>query len=156
MTRSVVCSFMLGSILFAGCGGEVSPSETTSRATLDQAVSTVTPAAHGCGDHADDDSSATEEARVAAATRVSWRSKKPKRNPIVQARILGFNDFHGQLPEGRRVANRPVGGAAVLASYLKSAAWGFEGRSLIIHAGDHVGASRPNPRCCKTSRRFSS
>jgi 5'-nucleotidase len=143
MTRSVVCSFILGSTLFAGCGGEVSPSETTSRTTLDQAVSTVTPAAHGCGDHADDDSSATEEARAAAAKPVSWSAKKPKKKPSVQARILGFNDFHGQLPEGRRVGNRPVGGAAVLASYLKSAAAGFEGRSLIIHAGDHVGATPP-------------
>lgn len=36
--------------------------------------------------------------------------------------MLGFNDFHGQLSSGRRVNNRPVGGAAVLASYLKSAA----------------------------------
>ena len=58
-------------------------------------------------------------------------------------RLLGFNDFHGQLSQGRTVGGRPVGGAAVLASYLEDAAQGFKGRSLIIHAGDHVGASPP-------------
>jgi 5'-nucleotidase len=35
--------------------------------------------------------------------------------------LLDINDFHGQLSAGRRVANRPVGGAAVLAAYLHAA-----------------------------------
>ena len=83
------------------------------------------------------------DARTAAGERVSWANAKPRKSPIVRAKILGLNDFHGQLVEGRRVSNRPVGGAAVLASYLKAAATGFEHRSLIIHAGDHVGASPP-------------
>jgi 5'-nucleotidase len=60
-----------------------------------------------------------------------------------RVKVLGFNDFHGQLEAGRVVAGRPVGGAAVLASYLKSAQAGLEGQTLIVHAGDHVGASPP-------------
>jgi 5'-nucleotidase len=103
-------------------------------------------ASHGtsCGDHADDDALDTRETREQAARTVSWKNpKKPKKSPTVRAKILGFNDFHGQLSEGRRVSNRPVGGAAVMASYLKAAQVGFEQKTLIIHAGDHVGASPP-------------
>jgi 2',3'-cyclic-nucleotide 2'-phosphodiesterase (5'-nucleotidase family) len=60
-----------------------------------------------------------------------------------RVKVLGSNDFHGQLETGRVVAGRPVGGAAVLASYLKSAQAGIEGQTIIVHAGDHVGASPP-------------
>lgn len=85
--------------------------------------------------------------RAAAEQRIYWH-----RNTVhgiaanrvsVKAKILGINDFHGQLSAGRRVANRPVGGAAVLASYLKTASADMEGNTLIVHAGDHVGASPP-------------
>ena len=58
-------------------------------------------------------------------------------------KILAINDFHGRLPAGRMVGNRPVGGAAVLASYLKAAERGLEHNTLIVHAGDQVGASSP-------------
>ena len=61
----------------------------------------------------------------------------------LRVKLLGFNDFHGQLEEGRLVGVRPVGGAAVLASYLKSAQAGVEDQTIIVHAGDHVGASPP-------------
>lgn len=61
----------------------------------------------------------------------------------LKVKVLGFNDFHGQLEAGRFVSNRPVGGAAVLASYLKAAQVGIEDQTLIVHAGDHVGASPP-------------
>ncbi len=61
----------------------------------------------------------------------------------IRIKILAINDFHGQLPPGRIVGGRPVGGAAVLASYLKAAERGIEDRTLIVHAGDHVGASSP-------------
>jgi 5'-nucleotidase len=98
---------------------------------------------HGCADHPDAAASDSAEVRADAARTVLWKSKEPKKSPVVKARILGFNDFHGQLPEGRRVSNRPVGGAAVLASYLRAAASDFQDRSLIVHAGDHVGASPP-------------
>ena len=45
---------------------------------------------------------------------------------------------------GPPTAQRPVGGAAVLASYLEAAADQADGPAFIIHAGDHVGASPPN------------
>ncbi|HKY35521.1 MAG TPA: 5'-nucleotidase C-terminal domain-containing protein [Polyangiaceae bacterium] len=61
----------------------------------------------------------------------------------LKVKVLGFNDFHGQLEKGRVVAGRPVGGAAVLAAYLKAAQSGIEDQTFIVHAGDHVGASPP-------------
>ena len=94
-----------------------------------------------CGDHADE---ATPEDHERAAKRVRWVNKKRHgKEKKVDVKILGFNDFHGQLTEGRFVGGRPVGGAAVLASYLSAARAGFEGRTLTIHAGDHVGATPP-------------
>jgi len=59
----------------------------------------------------------------------------------LKVKILGFNDFHGQLSAGKLVSNRPVGSAGVLTSYLKAAQAGIESQTLIVHAGDHVGAS---------------
>src|SRR5208337_2560505 len=61
----------------------------------------------------------------------------------IHIKILAINDFHGRLPAGRMIGNRPVGGAAVLASYLKAAEQGIEHDTLIVHAGDQVGASSP-------------
>ena len=58
-------------------------------------------------------------------------------------RLLAFNDFHGHLSPGT-VSGRPAGGAAVLASYLRSAAEEAKGNALILYAGDLVGASPPN------------
>jgi 5'-nucleotidase len=57
--------------------------------------------------------------------------------------LLALNDFHGQLGTGRSLAGRPAGAAAVLASYLRAASAAFEGDTLIVHAGDWVGASPP-------------
>ena len=42
------------------------------------------------------------------------------------------------------VGPRPVGGAAVLASYLTDRADQADGPAFIVHAGDHVGASPPD------------
>ena len=67
----------------------------------------------------------------------------PRLAQRIRIKLLGLNDFHGQL-SARVIDGRPVGGAAVLASYLKAAAAGFEGRTFIVHAGDQVGASPPN------------
>ncbi|MDX2024494.1 MAG: bifunctional metallophosphatase/5'-nucleotidase [Deltaproteobacteria bacterium] len=61
----------------------------------------------------------------------------------LRVKLLAFNDFHGQLSAGRLVSGRPVGGAQVMAAYLKAASAGFEDQTLIVHAGDHVGASPP-------------
>ena len=95
----------------------------------------------------------TPEARAAAARPVSWVSPEYRRErKPVPVKILGINDFHGQITATRKVAGRPVGGAAVLASYLKAAQAGVESRTLLVHAGDQVGASPPSPRSSRTSR----
>jgi 5'-nucleotidase len=59
----------------------------------------------------------------------------------VHVKILAINDFHGQLPAGRKVAGRPASSAPVLAAYLEAARTGIEDRTFIVHAGDLVGAS---------------
>jgi 5'-nucleotidase len=58
-------------------------------------------------------------------------------------KLLGLNDFHGQLSEGRLVGTRKVGSAGVLFSYLRAAERGVEDQTLLVHAGDLVGASGP-------------
>src|SRR5262245_29374118 len=65
-------------------------------------------------------------------------------NGNLHVKLLGFNDFHGQLDIGRRVGSRPVGGASVLVSYLRAAQAGIEDQTIIVHAGDFVGASPPD------------
>ena len=80
------------------------------------------------------------QARQQASERRSWRAPDWRPEPVVSVNILGINDFHGQLSP-RSVAGRPAGGAAVLASYLKSASREY---TLIVHDGDQVGASPPN------------
>lgn len=82
-------------------------------------------------------------ARLLAQEPVGWRDERHARDPQVRIKLLGFNDFHGQISTGRLVANRPVGSAAVLASYLKTAADNARDGAFIVHAGDHVGASPP-------------
>lgn len=62
---------------------------------------------------------------------------------LVHIKLLGINDFHGQISSGRFVKNQPVGGAAVLAAYLKQAQQGMEDRTIITIMGDQVGASPP-------------
>jgi 2',3'-cyclic-nucleotide 2'-phosphodiesterase (5'-nucleotidase family) len=69
----------------------------------------------------------------------------------IHAKILAIGDFHGQLGAGKKVSNRPVGSAAVLASYLKAAQAGYEDRCVIVHCGDQVGASTPAPCRCYRS-----
>jgi 5'-nucleotidase len=60
----------------------------------------------------------------------------------VDVKILAINDLHGQITTGPKVSNRPVGGAAVLASYLESAQRGWEKRCILVEAGDLIGASQ--------------
>jgi 5'-nucleotidase len=62
----------------------------------------------------------------------------------LHVKLLGFNDFHGHLDAGQKVAGRPVGGAGVLVSYLRAAELGIEDQTIIVHAGDEVGASPPD------------
>lgn len=73
---------------------------------------------------------------------VQWRSPHAAKVKAPRhIKILGFNDFHGQLSTGKLVGGRPVGGAAVMASYLHAAQAQAQDGSIIVHAGDHVGAS---------------
>jgi 5'-nucleotidase len=68
----------------------------------------------------------------------------PTDHETITIKILGINDFHGQISTGRMSKNKPVGGAAVLAAYLKQAQAGMEDRTLITIMGDQVGASPPS------------
>ena len=94
---------------------------------------------HHGHDHSEDEDDAQH--REMAAKRVEWRAEAG--GDTLRVKLLGINDFHGQLSAGRRVSNRPVGSAAVLASYLRKAQAGMEGKTVIVHAGDHVGATPP-------------
>jgi 5'-nucleotidase len=91
-----------------------------------------------CG-HEDHDGA---ENRLKAAKPIHWQLEKFHKGDTVAFKILGFNDFHGAL-EVRSLSGRPVGGAAVLASYLHSEAQQSDNGALIVHAGDHVGATPP-------------
>jgi 5'-nucleotidase len=68
------------------------------------------------------------------------------RGGVAQVRLLGVNDLHGTLESpgalrrGRDGKVVPVGGAAVLGSYLNKADKGPD-RTIRLHAGDMVGAS---------------
>ncbi len=90
-----------------------------------------------------DDEAESDRARMQARHPIRWQDPQWRRDPVVNVKLLGINDFHGQLSP-RMVGTRPAGGAAVLASYLKAAATADADNTLLIHAGDHVGASPPN------------
>ncbi len=83
------------------------------------------------------------EMRAQAAVQTHWRDDRaadPRK--WTRFKILGFNDFHGHLEAGT-LFGRPVGGAAVLASYLEAAEAQAKDGAVIVHAGDQVGASPP-------------
>ncbi len=108
-------------------------------------ASRTTARADSCGP-CDDRGGDDAETRSKASRRVCWKQNGPggprcRCRTDVDVALLGINDFHGQLSTGRLVAGRPVGGAAVLASWLRTATTADEDRTFIVHAGDHVGAS---------------
>lgn len=61
----------------------------------------------------------------------------------IRVRVLALNDLHGQLDPPVAVRGHLAGGAPALAAWLRADREGFEGRSLLVHAGDLVGASPP-------------
>src|SRR5215510_8745315 len=103
------------------------------------------------GPEREDDETDSILLREAAAWRISWQAEGgfiEERERFGLVKILAINDFHGQLSGGSRIGGRPVGGAAVLASYLKKAQntpadSTVAESTVIVHAGDHVGASAP-------------
>lgn len=60
----------------------------------------------------------------------------------VEVHLLGINDLHGQLDTTSIANGKPVGTAAILATYLKEARAKYA-NSLLFHNGDSVGASAP-------------
>jgi 5'-nucleotidase len=84
-------------------------------------------------------------ALILAIIVVSWYLPGTARtSDTVHVKILAINDFHGQLTPGQTLNKSPVGGAPVLASYLKSAmAGGNADGTIIALPGDVVGASPP-------------
>ena len=136
----------LGIAAFApatGCSAEEPALEPAPLAPAPDRHPHAAEAALSCADHADpgeDDLAARER----AARPVTWKRPGARRSHggTVDIKLLGFNDFHGQLLQ-RTTGGRPAGGAAVFASYLRAASEGFAGRTAIVHAGDSVGASPP-------------
>jgi 5'-nucleotidase len=63
--------------------------------------------------------------------------------PPARVRLLTVNDFHGQLPAGKKQFGRPAGSAGVLMAWLLAARAGAEERTVLVSAGDLVGASPP-------------
>ena len=143
-TSTCVC-FALLTLAFTGCSGsEPESAEAVRVGSVSQALQRTPHGSmsQGCN-HDHDDTEDDEAVRRAAGTRVGWKARHHRPERSVALKVLGFNDFHGQLA-ARTVSSRPAGGAAVMASYLEAAQVGFEGRSLIVHAGDFVGASPPS------------
>jgi 2',3'-cyclic-nucleotide 2'-phosphodiesterase (5'-nucleotidase family) len=62
--------------------------------------------------------------------------------------IVGLNDFHGQLDPSTQVGDNGIansmGGAGQLATLFDEEADALPGQSLLLAAGDNVGASPPN------------
>jgi 5'-nucleotidase len=83
-------------------------------------------------------------ARREGAAPVAWRNTASP-DTTVFVRLLGVNDLHGQLEQHLQAhgpdGNRPIGGAAVLAAYLKVERAEHPGRTLTLLAGDSIGAS---------------
>jgi len=86
------------------------------------------------------------ERRGEEAAVVSWRAPVIATAPVI-VRLLGINDLHGHLEAKTRGAgpegSRPVGGAAVLAAYLESERDEDPQHTLLLIAGDSIGASAP-------------
>jgi 5'-nucleotidase len=77
---------------------------------------------------------------------VGWRAPASAADPV-KVRLIAFNDFHGNLPTRARAEGaggpRPMGGAAVLAAYVDEARLWNPKRTLVLVAGDSIGASPP-------------
>lgn len=136
----------LGLLLgLAACGGGGDgPAGTTAEtaAAVDTAAAGATGAATAAS-ATDGASSAGSGDRAAADTRESAQQGDVAADGTIPVRIIAINDFHGQLSAGRTVDGRPVGGAAVLKAWIRSASEGYGERVIIASAGDLFGASSP-------------
>jgi len=109
----------------------------------DSATATVTCSTPVCAGGCDDGNPCTTDvcAATSACTHATVADGTLCQGGNLKVKLLGFNDFHGQLSTGKLVGTRAVGSAGVLTSYLKTAQAGIENQTIIVHAGDHVGAS---------------
>ena len=91
-----------------------------------------------------------------ASERVRWQDPAGRHDPRIAVKLIGINDFHGQLSPrtlGPPTALRPVGGAASLASYLEAAADQAEVRPSSFMRAIMSARRRRTRRCCRMSRR---
>lgn len=65
-----------------------------------------------------------------------------KQNRYIDVQMLGINDLHGQLDTVKKINNKEAGGAEYLAAYLRDREK-QNPNTLMVHAGDIVGASPP-------------
>ena len=84
--------------------------------------------------------------RIAAEAEVAWRAPVSPQQPA-KVRLLGFNDFHGHLRTSAKIEGpsgpRSFGGAAVLKAWLDQSRLPERERTLLLLAGDQIGASAP-------------
>ncbi len=59
----------------------------------------------------------------------------------ITMKIVAFNDFHGNLASPGNFSGRPAGGADYLAGYIASLRAQNPQNTVVVHAGDLVGAS---------------
>ncbi len=85
----------------------------------------------------------TQDLHRLASEKTEWKSPTPLTGEGKHIRLLGFNDFHGQLSPPPPIEGRPVGGAAVLAAWFRAAAAENKDATIAVHAGDMFGASPP-------------
>jgi 2',3'-cyclic-nucleotide 2'-phosphodiesterase (5'-nucleotidase family) len=69
------------------------------------------------------------------------RPEEAPESPVVEIRMLGVNDLHGNLESPYDLGDRPVGGVAYLASYLDLYERGDPEGTIRVHSGDMVGGS---------------
>ncbi|PDZ10086.1 bifunctional metallophosphatase/5'-nucleotidase [Bacillus pseudomycoides] len=65
-----------------------------------------------------------------------------EQNRYIDVQMLGINDLHGQLDTVKKINNKEAGGAEYLAAYLRDREK-QNPNTLMVHAGDIVGASPP-------------
>jgi 2',3'-cyclic-nucleotide 2'-phosphodiesterase/3'-nucleotidase len=96
----------------------------------------------GFGDHRIDVSATGVNAPLAGVASATITLHCPAQaTGAVSLKVLAINDFHGQISAGKKVSNRAIGSAPVLASYLRTAMTGREPSTILVEAGDFVGAS---------------
>ncbi len=81
--------------------------------------------------------------RALADVPLTWRKPEVESRSLERVTVLGFSDFHGQLLPPPPLEGRPLGGATALSAYVREEARRRPGATLVVHAGDLIGASPP-------------